>query len=283
MTSTAPVQPPLASQHPAARPLPWIIFWLAIAVVETILLINNAHLDTLFWNATQNFLGDPQPSRPFWKFCRFFGNPQATMAIIICIFLFSRRRVLSTAAAIAATALAGGLGSLIRALDGRVRPTHTHGVNHWQLFRGFYDSVDLSFPSGHATLAFAAAAVLSYNYPRGKWLFIPIAAACAFSRVAMGAHFYSDVIFGSALGWTVAWWITHLIHQHTDSLLAAGLAPRSNASSALHVSNRCAAEIPAGTEITNPDSTQRRANERLNAGHAPPLTADHVPPPSTHI
>ncbi len=80
-------------------------------------------------------------------------------------------------------------------------------MNHWELFRGFHDGSNLSFPSGHATVAFATAAVLTYIAPRGKWLFLLIAAGTALSRVVMQAHFYSDVIMAGALGWTVAWFV----------------------------------------------------------------------------
>jgi membrane-associated phospholipid phosphatase len=75
----------------------------------------------------------------------------------------------------------------------------------WHLLRGFSETRDLSWPSGHATLAFATAAALTYLSPKGKGLFVGLAVACAITRVVMQAHFYSDIVFGAALGWTVGW------------------------------------------------------------------------------
>jgi hypothetical protein len=36
-------------------------------------------------------------------------------------------------------------------------------------------------------------------------LFLVMAGGCAVARVVMQAHFWSDAIFGSVLGWTVGW------------------------------------------------------------------------------
>ena len=106
---------------------------------------------------------------------------------------------------LAATVSTGIVGWLIRALAGRYRPINIEGENVWHWLRGFSETRDLSWPSGHATLAFATAAALSYLSPKGRNLFIGIAFFCAITRVVMMAHFYSDVIFGSALGWTLGW------------------------------------------------------------------------------
>lgn len=57
-----------------------------------------------------------------------------------------------------------------------------------------------SFPSGHATMAFMAATILSAFYGRWWLLFYALAAAVGFSRVYVGVHFFTDVAAGAVLG-----------------------------------------------------------------------------------
>lgn len=61
-----------------------------------------------------------------------------------------------------------------------------------------------SFPSAHAAIAFATASVGLWMYSDmfGPWLFIA-AFAVAVSRVAVGVHYVSDVLFGALLGMSV--------------------------------------------------------------------------------
>jgi len=57
-----------------------------------------------------------------------------------------------------------------------------------------------SFPSGHTMTAFAIALVVSYFYPALEGPLFFLAASIAFSRVALGMHFLSDVLAGAVLG-----------------------------------------------------------------------------------
>jgi membrane-associated phospholipid phosphatase len=141
----------------------------------------------------------------FWRVMRDPGEPVMTGLIVLIVCIYDRRGIRAGLLLLAATSVAGLLGWLIRASAGRFRPINLDGANSWQFMRGFTETRDLSWPSGHATLAFATAAALTYLSPRGKWLFITVAAGCALSRVVMQAHFYADVIFGGGVGWTFGW------------------------------------------------------------------------------
>jgi undecaprenyl-diphosphatase len=59
---------------------------------------------------------------------------------------------------------------------------------------------DPSFPSGHATMAFASATVLSYFKPRWAPAFFLLAVAIGYSRVYVGVHYPLDVLGGALLG-----------------------------------------------------------------------------------
>ncbi len=57
-----------------------------------------------------------------------------------------------------------------------------------------------SFPSGHATAAFACALVLARKIPPLTWPVLILAGTMAFSRVYVGVHYPLDVLAGSVLG-----------------------------------------------------------------------------------
>ena len=63
-----------------------------------------------------------------------------------------------------------------------------------------------AFPSGHASLTFASAAVVERHFGyRASWPMFVIAGYVAASRLTENRHFASDVIFGSALGMATGW------------------------------------------------------------------------------
>lgn len=63
----------------------------------------------------------------------------------------------------------------------------------------FIEAGGYSFPSGHASLAFILATVLSGFYKKGKNLYF-LAALIALSRIVLGVHYPTDVLAGSLLG-----------------------------------------------------------------------------------
>ena len=67
-----------------------------------------------------------------------------------------------------------------------------------------------SFPSGHATLAFAVAFVFAAKYPKFRYPLFALAALVALSRIYIGMHFPSDVLAGAALGSAVGLAVTSI-------------------------------------------------------------------------
>lgn len=76
---------------------------------------------------------------------------------------------------------------------------------------------DYSFPSSHATFAWALAAVLAAKEPKAKWLFYSFAFLVSLSRVYLGKHYPSDVIAGAFVGFGIGWialWIERKVVKY---------------------------------------------------------------------
>jgi lipid A 4'-phosphatase len=100
----------------------------------------------------------------------------------------------------ASVALAGLTTDLIKALLGRMRPKlflrdASYGFDFLHTKADY-----LSFPSGHATTAFALATAFGLLWPRPAALYFLAAAAVAASRVLSNAHWLSDVLVGALVG-----------------------------------------------------------------------------------
>lgn len=115
-----------------------------------------------------------------------------------------RRGLLLAAAPFAAGFLSEALKLVLR----RERPGAHDGAH---VFRAFGDQTwstkGLGLPSGHAITSFAAAAMLSYMFPRTWPVWWFLAVANSYTRVAAGAHFLSDVVLAAFLGWLVSWFL----------------------------------------------------------------------------
>ena len=96
---------------------------------------------------------------------------------------------------------ADGPDALVRH-DGRY---HNRGRAEFRgAFSGYRDPRGLTFPSGHAGLAFALFAALAALYPRGRWWFFGLACGVGAGRVLLGEHFLSDVVGGAGVGYASA-------------------------------------------------------------------------------
>jgi undecaprenyl-diphosphatase len=109
-------------------------------------------------------------------------------------------------ALLATVLLAGAASELVKMLVRRERPDAHEGATVFRpLLTRPFETSNLSFPSGHATLAFAAACFLSFLVPRAAPVFLLLAVGCAYTRLVVHSHFLSDVVAGAVLGFAVAW------------------------------------------------------------------------------
>lgn len=88
---------------------------------------------------------------------------------------------------------------LPRTVDGNASYLMAHS---WEWWNGIGSNL-ASFPSGHAMASACAATCLAHLYPRLSPLVFTLAVVVAVCRVAFGAHYPSDVIFGSVTGYVI--------------------------------------------------------------------------------
>lgn len=105
----------------------------------------------------------------------------------------------------ATVAVAGVLDQALKNISCRARPTAPGAGAFFSAFPCFpAQYAYASFPSGHATTAFAAALLLALWYPRAAGAWVAVAVLVGLSRVVLGSHFPSDVLAGALLGSGVA-------------------------------------------------------------------------------
>lgn len=131
-----------------------------------------------------------------WPFMQF--GVFVTIPILIIVALIMRRARLAAALAI------GGIGVYLlakvakgwvdRGRPGALLANVTEG-------RETFAVGSLGYPSGHAAVAGAVAAILTPHLPaRWRWLPLVLTAAVLVGRMYVGAHLPLDLIGGAALG-----------------------------------------------------------------------------------
>jgi membrane-associated phospholipid phosphatase len=146
-----------------------------------------------------------------------FGHAYGALGIGITVLLLDTARRSVGWRLLAASLGAGLAADAVKLLVPRIRPSAfdlTRSVTHsfvslesntgsvtWQLA---LDSSRQSCPSAHTAVAVALAFGLAWMYPRARWWFALLAVLCGMNRVVSGAHFASDVLWGTSVGMIVA-------------------------------------------------------------------------------
>jgi undecaprenyl-diphosphatase len=126
----------------------------------------------------------------------------APSAVLFAVAAIQKRHNLArwAFAMIAAVGGSGILVNLLKMAIGKSRPRLLFEEGRLDFTPFSYGHAVNSLPSGHATTSAAAAVVLALALPRWRWLVLPAGFLLALTRVAIQAHYLSDVCAGFALG-----------------------------------------------------------------------------------
>jgi membrane-associated phospholipid phosphatase len=119
--------------------------------------------------------------------------------------------------------------ALLKGTLGRARPDVIPDTrpSDFQLAKGFTNSKRQSFPSGHTTTAFAAAAAVTAEvnrmWPRYTWYVAPVmyggATLVGLSRMYHNRHWASDVALGAGIGTFSGLKVVKYSHSHPDNFI----------------------------------------------------------------
>jgi membrane-associated phospholipid phosphatase len=126
-----------------------------------------------------------------------------------------------------AVLLSSGVTGLLKGVLGRSRPDFSADTNphDFKFAKGFSNSNRQSFPSGHTTTAFAAAAAVTSEarrmWPKSVWYVAPAmyggATLVGLSRMYHNRHWASDVVLGAAIGTFSGLKVVRYSHAHPDN------------------------------------------------------------------
>ena len=96
------------------------------------------------------------------------------------------------------------VGTFFKVLLGRARPVFFEALNMVGFFPGARDWAFHSMPSGHTMATFAGLVMMGMLFPKYKGYTWTLAIVVGISRVCVGAHWPTDVLFGAFIGMVCA-------------------------------------------------------------------------------
>jgi len=190
----------------------WALAWLVLTVAM-VLIVDEPVTQ---W-AEAHRLRSRSPGAYVW---RWPGHFSFTIVLAVMLGLWHRLRWRGAVLVLSCGVAGGVVYSVMKWAVGRLRPEHgdsamvfhplTNGLS------GLIWNKNLSFPSGHATLAFATAFAMGLLLPRFRGLFFVAAAVVGLERIVEGAHYPSDVLGSVAAGWLAVEIIRPLVMRKTS-------------------------------------------------------------------
>lgn len=152
----------------------------------------------------------------FFSFFSFLGNSIFIwIVIVILLLIFEERknpgiskRDIAFVTIFTFSLLTAILTSqiIIKSIVKRPRPCTLYGqLAYYQPgYKPPFCPKDYSFPSSHATIAFAAATVITAFDKKRRWFHFAIALLISLSRIYLGYHYFLDVTAGALIGWAIS-------------------------------------------------------------------------------
>ena len=182
----------------------------AMVLVGCALAAFNVDCSVAQWFRQNHKLGHLRYLRDLASICEVFGRAECVLLVVILMWRLDRSRLWAIPG-LAATALLSGLAADgVKMLIARARPHHFDFLGSvWSSFGpwlplGSLGSASQSFPSAHTATAIGLAISLICIYPAARGLFFALPLLVAYQRMDSGAHFFSDVLCGAAVGCLVA-------------------------------------------------------------------------------
>ena len=112
--------------------------------------------------------------------------------------------------------ITGALTQIIKHIIGRPRPNLAIIQNDFEINFLSFESSFHSFPSGHTSTIFVVALMGGLLTPRIKYFYMFFAFLISFSRVVVGAHFFTDIVGGIAIAFLGFKITLYLFNKYVD-------------------------------------------------------------------
>jgi undecaprenyl-diphosphatase len=142
----------------------------------------------------------------FMSWITYFGNVFVVLIVITSLFLWEEKKREWIPTLWSSFIASIGVGLVLKWIIARPRPMTelVYAIT----------ALNYSFPSTHATAAFAALPILDKEFPKFKWFWILFAVLVAVSRVYIGVHYLSDVIAGALLGYLIGYLFVYIEEKY---------------------------------------------------------------------
>ncbi len=238
-----------------------LLLWVVVFAAFSVPLATLIDIPVARW-----FQEDPLPGDfvRTLELIRFYAHGSGVFFIFLALFLLAPEKRSLLPRLVTMVAGASAVATISKMFVLRLRPSQinlelaTVESAWWWRFDwslehvAMFDASARSFPSGNMATAVALTIGLCLATPRGRWLFMMFCGLTIMQRIQSGAHFFSDVVGGAALGLLWSYFCVHqkLLGSLFDKLEAGEELPRQIEAEA--------SSLPIGSLVVQDQLTKKR-------------------------